>query len=184
LLGARDAARLQAWARVQGEAASAAAQHSLASHDTSDHLLAFTRAVLRLKAGDATAPPRPLEPWALKRLRQRHRQLLRRIQKADLFDAAQRHQVRIEAKKLRYALDFLASLWPPEQLAAISAALAQAQELLGAMNDLITAQSLLATAPKAVADRLQASLGAHLAESAAHLPLVLKALKQASVPWR
>ena len=57
--------------------------------------------------------------WARKRLRQRHRKLLQQIRKADLFDPIERHQVRIEAKKLRYALDFLASLWPPEQLAAV-----------------------------------------------------------------
>ena len=92
--------------------------------------------------------------------------------------------MRIEAKKLRYALDFLASLWTPDQLAAGSAALAQAQDLLGSMNDLITAQKLLATAPQAGGDQLQASLGAHLAESAAHLPAVLKALTQAPVPWK
>jgi len=147
-------------------------------------LLAFARAVLRLK-GDKSGPPKqPLPRWARQRLRQRHRKLLQQIRKADLFDPIERHQVRIEAKKLRYALDFLAGLWPPEQLTACAGALAQAQDLLGAMNDLITAHRLLATAPKGGADRLQAALGEHLAESAAHLPAVLKTLKQAPVPWK
>jgi len=52
------------------------------------------------------------------------------------------------------------------------------------MNDRVSAQRLLATAPKAGADRLQMVLGAQLVESAAHLPLVLKALTQAPVPWK
>jgi CHAD domain-containing protein len=184
LLGPRDATRLQTWARVQGDTAREAARHSLASRDTSEHLMAFTRALLRLKADDAGAPAASLEPWARKRLRQRHRSLLRRIRNADLFDAVERHQVRIEAKKLRYALDFLASLWPPERLNELTEALVQAQDLLGQMNDRVSAQRLLATAPKAGADRLQMVLGAQLVESAAHLPLVLKALTQAPVPWK
>ena len=46
LLGLRDAARPQVWARVQGQAATAAARRSLASRETSDHLLAFTRDLL------------------------------------------------------------------------------------------------------------------------------------------
>lgn len=193
LLGPRDAARLLAWARKEGASASAAARASLQSRPYSDHLLAFTQALLRLSAGVSPPPARArkatqqrpqLSRWARQRLRQRHRRLLQQIRKADLFDPLQRHQVRIEAKKLRYTLDFLASLWSPEQLSACTSALAQAQDLLGAMNDLVTAQRLLATAPKAGADRLQASLGEHLAESAAHLPAVLKALKQAPAPWK
>ena len=184
LLGPRDAARLQAWARREGAAATAAARGSLSSRDYSEHLLAFTRAVLRLKVNASAPPGQPLPRWARQRLRQRHRRVLQQIRKADLFDPVERHQVRIEAKKLRYALDFLAGLWPPEQLTACAGALAQAQDLLGAMNDLITAQSQLATAPRGGADRLQAALGEHVAESAAHLPAVLKALKQAPVPWK
>ena len=101
-----------------------------------------------------------------------------------LFDAVERHQVRIEAKKLRYALDFLGSLWPPEALHDLTEALVQAQELLGQMNDRVSAQHLLATAPQAGAERLQMVLGAQLVQSAAHLPLVLKAVMQASTPWK
>jgi triphosphatase len=97
---------------------------------------------------DGAAPAASLEPWARKRLRQRHRSLLRHIRTADLFDAVERHQVRIEAKKLRYALDFLASLWPPERLSELTEALVQAQDLLGQMNDRVSAQRLLASCPE------------------------------------
>jgi inorganic triphosphatase YgiF len=58
LLGPRDAARLQTWARAQGDAARDAARHSLASRDTSEHLLAFTRALLRLKVDDGASASR------------------------------------------------------------------------------------------------------------------------------
>ena len=184
LLGPRDAARLQAWARVQGQVATAAARRSLASRGTSDHLLAFTRELLRLKTGKPGAPTEPLQPWAIERLRARHRRLLNGIRAADLFDAVQRHRVRIEAKKLRYALDFLGSLWPPESLGALTEALVQAQELLGDMNDRVSAQNLLITAPQGGAERLQMVLGAQVAQSAAHLPAVLRALKQAPTPWK
>ncbi|MGA8391542.1 MAG: CHAD domain-containing protein, partial [Burkholderiaceae bacterium] len=184
LLPPRDAVRLQAWARREGATATTVARNSLASRDYSEHLLAFARELLSLKLDEPTSPAYRLTPWASKRLRQRHRKLLQQIRKADLFDPIERHQVRIEAKKLRYALDFLASLWPPEQMAPCSEALAQAQDLLGAMNDLVTAQRLLATAPRTGTDRLQAVLDARLVESAAHLPAMLKALKQAPVPWK
>ena len=54
--------------------------------------------------------------------------------------------------KLRYALDFLGSLRLPEALHELTEALVQAQEL-GQMNDRVSAQHLLATAPQAGAER-------------------------------
>ena len=51
-------------------------------------------------------------------------------------------------------------------------------------GDRVSAQRLLASAPKAGSDRLQMVLGAQLVEFAAHLPSVLKALTQAPVPWK
>ena len=178
----REAARLARWARTQGTAARTAARESLASHAVADHLLAFTQAVLKLPA-DADATPR-LKPWAQARLQQRHRQVLKRVRQVDLQDAASRHQVRIAAKKLRYALDFFASFWTPERLKGCAQAVAQAQELLGRLNDLATAQTLLATAPKTDAAPLQTWLAQQQAHAAARLPEVLKALKRAPTPWR
>ena len=63
-------------------------------------------------------------------------------------------------------------------------ALAQAQDLLGTMNGLVTAQRLLTPASKAGSEKRQEALGQHLVESAAHLPAVLKALKQTPAPWK
>ena len=177
----REAARLTRWARTQGTSARTAARERLASHSVADHLLAFTQAVLKLPTSADT--PR-LKPWAQDRLQQRHRRLLKRVRQADLQDAAARHQVRIAAKKLRYALDFFASFWTPERLKGCVQAVAQAQEVMGRLNDLATAQTLLATAPKTDAAPLQAWLAQQEAHEAARLPEVLKALKRAPTPWK
>jgi len=182
LLAPRSATRLTRWAATQGRAAHAAARTRLESREVTDHLLAFTQAVLKLPA-DTGAPLR-LKPWARARLQQRHRKLLRHLRHTDLQDAASRHQVRIEAKKLRYALDFLASLWPAERLKACTGALAQAQDLLGRLNDLATAQALLATDAPGDAGPLQAWLAQQEADAAARLPEVLKSLKRAPAPWK
>ena len=61
---------------------------------------------------------------------------------ADLFalDPHERHQVRIEAKKLRYGAQFFGSLWPRERAAVkqLESALSQLQDELGALNDAAT----------------------------------------------
>ena len=185
LLGPRDAARLQTWARKEGAAATDRRPRQPGQPR-------LQRAPAGLHTGTVaaqgwtipTSPSDRLDPVGAQAAAPASSQADAAHPNADLFDPIERHQVRIEAKKLRYALDFLASLWSPAQMAPCSEALAQAQDLLGAMNDLVTAQRLLTTAPRTGANRLQAVLGAQLVESAAHLPAVLKALKQAPVPWR
>ncbi len=61
---------------------------------------------------------------------------------ADLIalDPHERHQVRIEAKKLRYGAQFFGSLWPRERAAVkqLESALSQLQDELGALNDAAT----------------------------------------------
>lgn len=55
---------------------------------------------------------------------------------------AERHQVRIEGKKLRYGAEFLGTLYPKKTLEhdALIAALQSMQEHLGTLNDLATAR--------------------------------------------
>jgi CHAD domain-containing protein len=52
-----------------------------------------------------------------------------------LRDAADIHRLRIEGKKLRYALEIFAAVFPPAELAACHAALEQLQETLGEFTD-------------------------------------------------
>jgi inorganic triphosphatase YgiF len=187
LLNPSEAARLARWARTGRTQARAAARHSLQDRGHADLLLAFTQAVLRLPAGSATATPGPvprLKPWARERLQWREHHLQQQLHHTVLDDSEARHRLRIEAKKLRYALDFFASLWPDERLKACASALAQVQEQLGTMNDLVTAQTLLDSAPPALAARLQAALAQQLVHETTRLPAVLSALKQAKAPWK
>ncbi len=79
LLGPRDAARLKAWAHREGAAAAAAARQHLAGRTYSARLLAFTRAVLRLRGAESASPTLPR--WVRQQLRQRHRELRQRIEK-------------------------------------------------------------------------------------------------------
>ena len=79
----------------------------------------------------------------------RHRRRLKRRGEGliDLGDA-HRHKARIEAKKLRYALDFLSSLYPghreQRRLARFRDRLAVLQDNLGELNDLAMAPTALA----------------------------------------
>jgi triphosphatase len=57
-----------------------------------------------------------------------------------------RHEVRIAAKKLRYATEFFAALFPKKRVAPYLAALEELQDILGALNDAVVADRLLAEA--------------------------------------
>ncbi len=74
-----------------------------------------------------------------------------------------RHEVRKDAKKLRYAAEFFASLFPskPEKrrLKRFIAALEELQDELGALNDLATARQVLAKLGVADDPRASALLG-------------------------
>jgi CHAD domain-containing protein len=57
-----------------------------------------------------------------------------------------RHEVRIAAKKLRYAAEFFASLYARKRVARYARSLAGIQEILGALNDAAVVERLLAEA--------------------------------------
>src|SRR5690606_37311166 len=59
---------------------------------------------------DATPAGRPLADFAAHALRDRRRKLRRKGRRLRHLDPAERHRLRIEAKKLRYAIEFFAPL--------------------------------------------------------------------------
>lgn len=59
------------------------------------------------------------------------------------LSSEERHQVRITAKKLRYAAEFFSSLYPHKRVRHYLDALAGVQEVLGALNDAATTLLLL-----------------------------------------
>ena len=73
--------------------------------------------------------------------------LLRQVQRDaagfDTLDDAARHRLRRRIKRLRYAADAVASLWPARPVERTLRALARAQEPLGAYNDTVVALALM-----------------------------------------
>lgn len=55
----------------------------------------------------------------------------------------ERHATRIAAKKLRYAAEFLAGLYPPSKTRRFIQSLAQLQDVLGILNDIAVTESLI-----------------------------------------
>src|SRR6185312_8040073 len=78
---------------------------------------------------------------ALKRHRKR---LAARSEAAAGTDDIARHRLRIEAKKLRYAVEAFAGLYGRKRVGRYLHEVKALQEVLGALNDLVTAEPLLA----------------------------------------
>ncbi len=85
----------------------------------------------------------PLTEFAARILQHRHQRLKKRGKHWETLTPEERHQMRIAAKKLRYASEFFSSLYPRKRTRQYITALAQLQDLLGSMNDAATAVSLM-----------------------------------------
>lgn len=179
------------WAQGQRRAAGQRAADALAGHQHALRLLAFTRAVLCLQPPDDELCREPrhtgLADWSRCALRERHAGLRQAARRARHQGPEGRHALRISLKKLRYAQEFLASVLPPKRVERSTAVLAGAQELLGQLNDLSTAQALLATAPPGPltpqVQRWQQALQAQLDAGLQALPAMERALERAPTPW-
>ena len=82
-------------------------------------------------------PAPQLDVFAAEQLEHRFRRLKRRSRHFVQLDDAHRHRVRIEAKKLRYATEFLASVYPaPNVQKRLKVWLENLEVLLDALGDL------------------------------------------------
>jgi CHAD domain-containing protein len=88
-------------------------------------------------------PAEPVQEFALRLIRKRHKRLLADAKGIERRSAAERHAVRIDAKRLRYAVDGFASLLREKRVDPYLEALAALQDLLGTSNDAATATRLL-----------------------------------------
>ncbi len=86
----------------------------------------------------------PVGSVAKQLLQERHRQLLRAGRNFSTLTDRQRHEVRIAAKKLRYACDFFRALYPADSTRAYIRRLAKLQNHLGRFNDLMVGERLAA----------------------------------------
>jgi len=105
-------------------------------------LLEFTAAVYALNDTHAVS----LAEFAGERLSLHARRAQKLASRLPELDAAERHKMRIAFKRLRYALEFFAPLWPEKKLSPYLAALSGLQDELGRLNDHATAEILIDTA--------------------------------------
>lgn len=102
----------------------------------------------------------PIVKFANRTLRERRRKLLKRGRRMSRLDAHQRHRARIAAKKLRYATEFFACLYPEKAVRRFASALGKLQDDLGWRNDVAVADGLLKTLAQ---ERPEAGAGAGFA---------------------
>ena len=105
----------------------------------------------------AVAPDVALPPVAARLLRKRHRKLIRTGRDFATMPPEQRHEVRIAAKKLRYAIDFLGSLFPGDAARLYRKGMSRLQDDLGHLNDAAVTSDLV---DRLAAGDIKAHLGA------------------------
>jgi CHAD domain-containing protein len=115
----------------------------------------YTESVLRIGewwdggAWEKTATVVAAEPaidFARDRIRKLHRRLRKLGDRIAELDDAKLHEVRIRAKRLRYAIGFFGGLFPTKAVRAHAEALAEIQDCLGALNDSVVVHQLLSQA--------------------------------------
>lgn len=84
-----------------------------------------------------------LRQLATRRIRRWHKAVTAQAGRFGKLDDEQRHALRKRIKRLRYAVDFMASLYPRKRVKRYLSELAAAQEAFGAFNDLCMAETLL-----------------------------------------
>jgi CHAD domain-containing protein len=110
----------------------------------------YARLMLALARWLAESPPVPdaaggtLVEFARKVISKRRKRLLGDAERLSSLTADERHALRLDAKRLRYALDGMASLFRPKRVDAYLASLSEIQDDLGRANDAAVAQRLLA----------------------------------------
>ena len=186
----QDCAELLAHVRSMAEQAMQSAQAFLAGAEFQRLLFAFT---LWVERGDWLEQDcsAQLPQFAAKALRKRRRKIRRMGSDPAAMAADERHALRIAVKKLRYAADFLAPLYPANQAARdlrrFKALAAKVQDRLGELHDLdVLAEvvlhfgndALFAGLEPIAAARLSAQLEALLpALSASHGKLLKRAAR-------
>lgn len=87
---------------------------------------------------------RPAEDFAAEALDKLDSRALKRGHKIRKLAAEQRHDLRILLKKIRYTGEFVSALFPRKQAARYIRSAADLQDILGAYNDAIVAEGIIA----------------------------------------
>lgn len=96
------------------------------------------------EAGKPGAHKEPIVKFARKMLNQRLKKVVKHGKHMETMSVAERHQMRIALKKLRYGAEFFSSLYPADGTKPYIKTLGRLQDVFGFLNDLATAERLLA----------------------------------------
>jgi inorganic triphosphatase YgiF len=123
-------------------------------------LLALARRLTQGARGRAAHAP--LDEFSAASARTRHRKLVSRARDIGRLDATERHRLRVEAKRVRYAIEALAPMLPAKRVKAYLKAIAALQDDLGEANDAVVAVARLAEIgmPEALVARVRGRLQA------------------------
>ncbi len=138
-----------------------------------------------LDSGDADRRmllDQPAKCLAQTTLAGRGRKARRGLRRLRELDPAARHQVRINIKKLRYAVDFFSSLYQQGKPKKMVAALGTLQDRLGLLNDISVSQSLLRHHAEQTGDPER--IWAAGAVAGWHIARVDELLDQAADDWK
>jgi len=123
---------------------------------------------------------RPVGELAERQLDRQWRKVRRRGAALGTLDADAEHELRIDVKKLRYAAEFLASLYPDGRRGRFIAALKELQEQLGVANDARLAETVVAR----LTPRLRAAVPPPPAVSAKAAEKAFRRAAAAAGYWR
>jgi triphosphatase len=132
----RRVARRRSREREAAREALRAGAHALA-------LLEISQWIAHAEPAADPAPRSTLVELAARIIRKRRKRLFTRALMLGSADCAEQHRVRIDAKRLRYALDALGSLFRPKPLEPFAATVEALQDVLGDCNDAATAIGLV-----------------------------------------
>ncbi len=143
-----DLARLRWQSEAVQTEARASAGVALTHVAYSQLLLAFAAAVFRtgaptIEKDHSLGLGLDLRKFAVQRLQKCTREIRKIVRKQGSLSDMQRHRLRIAFKKLRYALEFFAPVLPRKRQKVYLEGLIAIQDLLGKLNDQVTAERLL-----------------------------------------
>jgi triphosphatase len=126
-----------------------------------------------------------LKGFASDLLAKRHRRLRKHLKKVDLADQDDFHQLRIEAKKIRYPTEMFNNLFDSKLADAYLDRLIAVQDALGHLNDALVARERAAELP--LSSRAQGLVSGWLAHEVAarqeRFPRAAKQLRKATPFW-
>jgi CHAD domain-containing protein len=144
LLGTGSAAAIRTRLTAQRRRAYAAAARALRSRRFNNLVLDLANWI---ESAHKMHAKRPVVVHATAELTRRHKKLVRQLADLPVLDPAQRHDLRIRAKRLRYGIEFFGPVFGRGKNARrrhhLLSALKHLQDKLGILNDIATQRQLI-----------------------------------------